>query len=231
MSESPDLAPSTNLNSLAPRPVGLSAHAAALFADAMLVYLLLNALLGCARAALILGHSNLPDTTLELGRWAMYLIYGASEILFAASAGKWLVSITIRRADSAPAARLRLAVRSGIKYAPLFLFATGAAIRFVDEWFRRQSTVSALFAARAERLAMVAAGIVALGSLLALFPSRRTLHDWVAGTAVFHDMEIARDVHLIDRGFEVQNAVGAPLESVARLGTQTGNREAASARE
>jgi uncharacterized RDD family membrane protein YckC len=216
MSESPDLPPSTNFTSPAPRPVGFSAHAAAVFADAMLVYLLLGALLACVRASLVLGHSNLPDTTLELGPWAMYLIYGASEILFAASAGKWLVSITIRRTDSAPASRVRLALRWGIKYAPLLLFAAGAAIRFVGEWFRRQSPVWVLFAARAEHLGMLAAGVVALGSLLALFPSRRTLHDWVAGTAVFHDMEIARDLHLIDRGFEVQNAAAAPVESRSR---------------
>jgi hypothetical protein len=201
-----------------PRPVDFFAHFAGAFVDGLIVVLLLIVLVVAVSAAESYSFPRkvrLPGILAELTAWALLLLHGASEILAAKSPGKWLAELTTRRADAAPASRWRLAVRWIVKASPLLVIGAGTAIADIASLLMPVNPSSLTQIASIERRAYSISHLlswgVLLGTLLALLPPRRTLHDWIAGTAVFYQKDIrgARQ-QIIERGFEVQ-AVSPPV--------------------
>src|SRR4051794_35332942 len=94
-----------------PRPMGLAAHVAGTLADAFLVVGLF--LLGGAAHALLsvyFPRLRLASGLFDLTTWMLLLLYGTTEIFFAASPGKWFTTLTVRAPDAGPAPRRRLAL-------------------------------------------------------------------------------------------------------------------------
>jgi RDD family len=196
-----------------PRPVDFFAHFAGAFVDGLIVLLLIIVLIATVSAAESYAFPQkvrLPGILADLTAWAPLLLHGASEILSAGSPGKWLAQVTTRRADAAPASRWRLAVRWMLKASPLLAIGAGTAIAEIASLLTPVGPSSMTHMASIERQAFTISHalswVVVLGTLLALLPSRRTLHDWIAGTAVFYQKDIEGTRRHVERGFEVQAA-------------------------
>lgn len=219
MNDEQNSAPWQEPSPLQPRPVDFFAHFAGAFVDGLIVVLiliLLMVMVSMAESYAFPRKVRLPEIIAELTAWALLLLHSASEIMAAASPGKWVASITTRRADALPASRWRLAVRWMVKASPLLVIGAGTAIAKISTLLTPSGTLSQLFAAenifwRAYMVSHLLSWVVVTGTLLALLPSRRTLHDWIAGTAVFYQKEIGGARRYIERGFEVQAAV-PPIE-------------------
>jgi uncharacterized RDD family membrane protein YckC len=221
MNEPPDPAHCEELEPLLQpaQRVEFVAHLAGAFVDAILfvlVMVVLAALVAMIALNFTPQQATLPLTLVEIIRWIMVLLYAASEVLFATSPGKWMTRIMTRRADGMPASRRQLLVRSAIKCSPLLVMGVSAAMEDLAQlptWGASSPMRSLLFATARHTfmLANALAWGVMLGGLLALLPSRRALHDWIAGTAVFHNREIKSASQIVQRGFEVQAPTDRPL--------------------
>lgn len=190
-----------------PRPIDFSGHAGAFVFDALTLFLL----------AFLPGIvvSGLSDYVRPVVRGALAVAMGcalllltAGDIAFAASPGKWILGIVIRTPSGEPAPAWRLTVRWAVKYSPALILlgaaCVGEAARLLDP---SSPPVVLDFA---DDLAVFAAWVVVLGSLLALFPARRTLHDWIAGTAAFVNVKHEGSPR---HGFEITPAAGVPAEA------------------
>lgn len=212
MNDEHNLAPWEELHPQHPRPVDFFAHFAGAFVDGLIVLLVLIVLavsVSMAEQYAFPRRVRLPGIIADLTAWALLLLHGASEVLACASPGKWLAQLTTRRADAAPASRWRLAARWIVKASPLLVIGAGAAVQSIASMLTwgTASPLTAIAAGierRAYMISHVLAWVVVLGTLLALFPARRTLHDWIAGTAVFYQREIGGAAQRVERGFEVQ---------------------------
>jgi uncharacterized RDD family membrane protein YckC len=143
--------------------------------------------------------------------WCMLMIYSATEIFMGDSPGKWMAGITIALADGRPAPRRRLLRRWLVKYAVLIV----SGISLFSSWiflttYRAGTTNQArfeLFAQVQLILSWASAAvfsITALGAIGIFFPQRRALHDWIAGTSVFDQLDLVRKPPVSPRAFEVQ---------------------------
>jgi uncharacterized RDD family membrane protein YckC len=179
--------------------MGFTAHVAGAFADVLFVVGLI--VLGGAAYTLLAIYVpplRVSGNLIDLTTWALLLLYGTTEIFFAAFPGKWLATLTVRAPDGSPAPRGRLAVRLAIKYSPLLFMSADAGMRLLDQ------TPFTLALTTFQQLAAIAFYVVVAGSFLSLFPARRTLHDAIAGTALFSESEL-RSTHPPEpHGFEVQ---------------------------
>jgi len=163
-----------------------------------------------AGAALIVRSpaSKLPMPFEIFGWLLVFALCTLGEVVFTASPGKWLLGFVIGTASAARAPMWRLLLRWCAKYAPVPLVAAGVAVLESGSLFRATFGVSASPAlwSIARVLGLVAgvwAWCIALGAFLALLPARRTLHDWIAGTAVFQDGRLEGAPAQSNRGFEV----------------------------
>jgi len=100
-----------------------------------------------------------------------------------------------------------LLLRWAIKYAPYLLISPAVVLgetgsRLSPGGYYDGGPFVARAAAWSESAADVAFWVVFVGCFFALQPSRRALHDLLAGTAVFETSQLA-DVAIADRGFEV----------------------------
>ena len=146
-----------------------------------------------------------------LGIFALLLLCTAADIAFAASPGKSILSIVIRDASGAPAPWRRLALRWAIKYsAALLLFGRALFYQVARQLALPRTSIDALDDWWLSGI-YICAWVVAVGSLAALHPTRRTLHDWIAGTAAFDAESVARPARPFERGFEVAPAAVLPL--------------------
>jgi len=189
------------------RPIDFFGHAGAFVFDALTLFLLgflpsivIGGLAEFVRPAMrgALAHS--------VG-WVL-LFCTAGDIAFAASPGKWILGIVIRTPSGGPAPVWRLTVRWALKYSPILILlgaaSLGEAAHFLDP-----STPKPEFD-DANGLAAFAAWLVILGSLLAILPARRTLHDWIAGTTAFVNVAHA---DALRHGFEVAPVADAPSQT------------------
>ncbi len=217
MDDQRDLAPWEELHPLQPRPVSFFAHFAGAFVDALIVVLiliLLMVIVSMAESYAFPRNVRLPAVIADLTAWALLLLHGVSEIIASASPGKWVAGVATRRADATPAPRWRLAVRWMVKASPLLVIGAGSAIVEIASLLTPVSPSSITHMASIERQAYsishLLSWVVVLGTLLALLPPRRTLHDWIAGTAVFYQKDMRGARQRVERGFEVQ-AVSPPV--------------------
>jgi hypothetical protein len=211
MNDEQNSAPWQELSPLQPRPVDFFAHFAGAFVDGLIVVLVLIVLVvmvSMAESYAFPRKVRLPAIIADLTAWALLLLHGMSEIMATASPGKWVASLTTRRADASPAPRWRLAVRWAVKASPLLVIGAGTAIDRIASMMARGNASLGEFPSaaivRAYVIGHVLSWVVVLGTLLALLPPRRTLHDWIAGTAVFYRNELGGAKRYIERGFEVQ---------------------------
>jgi uncharacterized RDD family membrane protein YckC len=145
------------------------------------------------------------------------LLISASEVAFAASPGKWLVGLTIRTPDARRAPRGRLLLRWAIKYSSLALIACSFAVRQIAHrlWAGGYVATADLFESAASWTAVSASAafwITFAGCFLAFLPSRRALHDLLAGTAVFQVSQL-RIAETGQHGFEVSPPAPQPLDA------------------
>jgi uncharacterized RDD family membrane protein YckC len=149
--------------------------------------------------------------------WCMLMIYSATEIFMGDSPGKWMIGITIALPDGRRAPRRRLLWRWVVKYA--FLIIWGIHLLWTWMFLMTLDMGTANIHARISLFAQVQLilswtmiavfSITALGTLGILFPKRRALHDWIAGTSVFDQLDLVRKPPVSPRAFEVQAHVQA----------------------
>ena len=215
MNDENDRAPLELSPSRQPRPADFFAHFAGAFVDGLIVLLLLIVLAVSVSMAEQYAYPKtvrLPGIIADLTAWALLLLHGVSEVWASASPGKWLAGLTTRRADTAPASQWRLSVRWMVKASPLLVIGAGTAVSTLLTLgpISPLSAMARTIEVQAYTISHVLAWVVVLGTLLALLPGRRTLHDWIAGTAVFYQRDISGTKRqVIERGFEVQNVVSA----------------------
>jgi uncharacterized RDD family membrane protein YckC len=193
-----------------PPRVGFTAHVGGAFADSLFSF---GLLLLASATFIVLETYVLPSAVrqswllTQLMPGALVAAYVMTEAVFATSPGKWLVSLTVRAADGRRASRSRLLARCALKYAPLLILAADFVQRSIAAWLRDAELPSIW---EPSPVAMAAAKFaycfVLLGGLLCLLPARQTLHDLIAGTALFLDSDLPHygDDAPIARGFEVR---------------------------
>jgi uncharacterized RDD family membrane protein YckC len=200
------------------RPVVFTGHPAAAFLDAMTLVCLAavgGMVFGLLDEALY-GDHPLRRFLTELTPVLLLLLGTAGDVFFAASPGKWFLGMSIRAASGAPAPPWRLGLRWSMKYAPALLVVAAFLSRNVA--YHLASPTNPLgrspfrvFATLEEGLATIWAWCVVAGTLFALLPTRRTLHDWIAGTAVFDAASLVRHAVPARRGFEVAPVAVSPI--------------------
>jgi uncharacterized RDD family membrane protein YckC len=193
------------------RPSRSSARFGAAFADFIAV-MLLSFVLGLLLAFIAqifprLGYQMIGPALV----WCLLMLYSAIEIFMSDSPGKWMVGITIALPDGRRAPRRRLLWRWLVKYA--FLIVWGMSL-FSSWIFLMTWETGSANQARFELFAqvqfilswafVVVFSITALGTLGIFFPQRRALHDWIAGTTVFDQLDLVRKPPVSPRAFEVQ---------------------------
>jgi uncharacterized RDD family membrane protein YckC len=145
----------------------------------------------------------------------LLLFTTVSEIVFATSPGKSIYGLTIAQASGNRASRRRLSLRWAVKYAPLLLVLAAAGIDHFASRFASGiywSSFSYQWPGRIiVTLARAWAWAVVAGFLLTAHPARRTLHDFLAGTAVFDVARLACHDEPVARGFEVAHVSPTPL--------------------
>jgi uncharacterized RDD family membrane protein YckC len=172
-----------------------------------LVCLFVGILTGVVVAGLGLGQLlTLDPVVFPAVLLASLLLYSLTEVFGAATPGKMLPQLRIARPDGRPApTRLRLR-RWAIRNAPLLLL-TGYYSLWALELLTITGTGPAWHLVRTARAlcggaAFFAATAFAFGTLTALGPGGRTLHDYLSGTAVYHAADVAAMAAEADRGFE-----------------------------
>jgi uncharacterized RDD family membrane protein YckC len=189
------------------RPVAFTAHVAAFLFDVLALLALFVA------GGLIVGLigelprvRSIPPFAAGLCLIAVVLLPTLGDIVLAASPGKWIFGLAIRTPAGDPAPLGRLVLRWLVKYASLLLLAAQVCAKFIADRFGLADTPLLTWAARAcEDAAKYWAYAVLAGALLALLPARRTLHDLLAGTAVY-SVPVRRsevDAATLRRGFEI----------------------------
>jgi uncharacterized RDD family membrane protein YckC len=117
------------------------------------------------------------------------ILYTLLELWTIGTPGKWIFGIRIASADGTEPPRIRLALRWLIKWLPLLLFTVTALTNALIG-------AGAINPIAPDRLVMLLsasqwAGIlILLGTLSALLPTRKALHDWLAGTSVYNENDI-----------------------------------------
>jgi hypothetical protein len=211
MNDSHPLAPWEGLHPRQPRAVKASTHAAAFVIDVAVagVLTIFVAIVYASTESGLPARLRFVERLVGSILWALVVLVSMTEIFWATSPGKWLASITIRTAAGAPASRRRLALRWAVKYSPLLFISAEATLPLLVSLFNwgAYPPLIAGILTFAESVAGIAFWSVILGGLLAIFPSHRTLVDWIAGTAVFFNSELEHDA--MARGFEVQVASAA----------------------
>jgi hypothetical protein len=206
MNDSHPLVPWEGLHPRQPRAVQASTHAAAFVIDTAVagVLTVFVVIVYASSEASLPAGLRFVDRLVGLILWALVVLVSMTEMFWAATPGKWLASVTIRTAAGAPASRRRLALRWAVKYSPLFFISAEAALPLLISLFNWGAYPPLIVGilTTAEFLAGIAFWSVILGGLLAIFPSHRTLVDWIAGTAVFFNRELEHDA--MARGFEIQ---------------------------
>jgi hypothetical protein len=232
MNDGRELAPWEESRSTRPRAIPFRAHVGALFADTIVTFVAAVSVSWLFALGLFLVPrlSRTPQVLVDFSVWILLTLYTLMEVVFAMSPGKWFADTLIRAASGAPALRWRLALRWAIKCSPLLFMDLDAALRLLN-WFLGRDYPVFTLANRTllQQLAGVALYTVMIGCLLAILPSRRTLHDWIAGTAVFHRFEMSAAVERVERGFEVQGvspgiepAIASDLAPVAPASQNSG---------
>jgi hypothetical protein len=198
-------------------PVGFPGHLIGAFYELLFIVLigfLLAWLLG-GTATQIQRRHRYGEHVLALAILSLFALYSLSDVILHTTPGKWLLSLHVRDATGSAAPLSRHLLRWAVKASPLIL-ATGAqtittaeAILTPDEPFARAAKAIAGTLTTAAGLALV---IVLGGTLLALGPDRRPLHDRLAGTALFRDYGVtAAAADYRPGGFEVQPVTAAPV--------------------
>jgi uncharacterized RDD family membrane protein YckC len=153
------------------------------------------------------------ESTVGLGLVGVVLLCTVGDILVEASPGKWIFGLAIRTPTGQPAPLVRLVLRWLLKYAPLLLLGLHGFVAFIGSRFGLWGTPLFTWALlTCEEAATYWAHAIVAGTLLALLPARRTLHDLLAGTAVY-SVPVRRsevEAATLQRGFEV-----APLPIAA----------------
>jgi len=205
-----------------PQRMGFTAHVAGAFADLLFV---IGFVLLASATFIVLDNYVLPPAlrqswfVTDLMPAGLVALYIFAEARFATSPGKWLVTLTVRAADGRPASHRRLLIRCAIKYFPLLILAADFVARSVSAWLHNNYPPSIWEIPPTVRaVATFALYFILVGSLLCLLPARQTLHDLIAGTALFLDSELPRhdDDRPVARGFEIQPAPRASDAPPAR---------------
>ena len=197
------------------RPVGFTAHIAAFLFDALALLALLVAggmIVGLV-GAIFPRLRPLPESAAGLFLVGVILLCTVGDIVVDASPGKWIFGLAIRTPTGERAPLGRLILRWLLKYAPLLLLAVRAGVGFFGDRMGLWDAPAVVWlkSATEEAATCWTCGIVT-GTLLALLPTRRTLHDLLAGTAVY-SVPVRRselEAATVQRGFEV-----APLPIAA----------------
>jgi uncharacterized RDD family membrane protein YckC len=200
------------------RPVGFTAHIAAFLFDALALLALpvAGGLIVGLVGAIFPRLRPLPESAVGLFLVGVILLCTVGDIVVDASPGKWIFGLAIRRPTGERAPLGRLVLRWLLKYAPLLLLAVRAGAGFFGDRMGLWDAPAVVWlrSATEEAATCWAYGVVT-GTLLALLPARRTLHD-LAGTAVY-SVPVRRselETATLQRGFEV-----APLPTVAAAET------------
>jgi hypothetical protein len=189
-----------------PRPIAFTEHALAGVLD--VVVLLFATVVFAALAESLPWRNALRAALRDFGWVLVFALCTIGDVVFAASPGKWILGFVIGTARAARAPMWRLLLRWCVKYAPVLIAAAGVAVLESGSVIRTTFGISASPAlwSIAQALGLIAgvwAWCIALGAFLALLPTRRTLHDWIAGTAVFQDGRLAGEPVPPVHGFEV----------------------------
>jgi uncharacterized RDD family membrane protein YckC len=137
---------------------------------------------------------------------SVLLLYSLTEVFGAATPGKLLPQLQVARPDGRPASRPLRLRRWAIRNAPLLLFTCCYALSILEDLVPGGSGLLT----RAFRTAAVACAVAALsataafaiGSFAAVLPARRTLHDFLSGTAIYQAGDVAAMAAEAERGFE-----------------------------
>jgi uncharacterized RDD family membrane protein YckC len=190
------------------RPIGFTAHIIACVVDALslLAVLFAGGLIFGLVWEIFPAFRSIPEVAGELGLIGIVLLCTVGDIFVEASPGKWVFGLAIRTGTGEPAPLGQLALRWLLKYGPLILLAVYVVIDFVGSRLGLAGTPWFAWPLHAceDAATFWAYGIVG-GTLLALLPSRRTLHDRLAGTAVY-TVPVRRsefEAAIVQRGFEV----------------------------
>jgi uncharacterized RDD family membrane protein YckC len=220
-----DAAPPVDLdaanNSIAPPPVrpfpaGFMERAGAAVLDAgmqALLCLLVTILTGVTTALIGLRQRLALDSVFGPGVLLVtLLLYSLTEVFGTATPGKLFPQLSIARPDGRPAPMALRLRRWAIRNAHLLLL-TGCYALWAFQLLAMTGTAPGGQLVRAARAllggaSLLAGAAIALGTLMALSSGRRTLHDYLSGTAVYPARDVAAAAAEAERGFEplVQNS-------------------------
>jgi uncharacterized RDD family membrane protein YckC len=141
--------------------------------------------------------------------WSAVTLSTITDIVPGRSPGKFIMGLKITRSNGTPSSRGRLAGRWAVKYGWLMLLALSDVL---GEWAvtnRRSGAASPTRVAiyHYSQFANAAGWYLAIpacaGLMGAFLPARRTLHDWLADTAIYSDADVLNDPQSLERAFEV----------------------------
>lgn len=146
------------------------------------------------------------------------LLYGAMDIFIAGTPGKQFIGLTIKRPDAHPAPLNRLVLRWSLKYSFLLAFSFYlGAIAVVDRiaWSATQLDLINEVLGWLQMGVWILVAVIFGGTIAVLTPARRSLHDWISGTAVYDQVELARKPAAPEKGFAVDQSM-VPDKTVPR---------------
>ena len=203
-----------------PAPAHLGLRVGAVVVDGIILWLAL--LFGSLGLQAIVELSGLPRRYVSVSEGTvvsvlaiLLLLYSLTEMIGAATPGKWLLRLRVGQGDGRSASPGRRVFRWAVRNLPLLLFCTAAALlvvarslgvlRFSQPADTIRDIFGLLLGASAITFLLLAAGM-----LLTLAGESRAMHDWVTGTSVFRtrDMETLpvaafRPVMQMDRGSSI----------------------------
>jgi uncharacterized RDD family membrane protein YckC len=196
--------------SVGPSPAAFMERAGAAMLDCgiqALLCLFVVILTGVTAAFLGLGKRLELDSVYGRGMLLLaLLLYSLTEVFGTATPGKSFPQLSVARPDGRPAPGMLRLRRWAFRNAHLLLFTACYALWTFEVLAMTGTSAGAPFV-RAVRVlfgggALLAGVVIALGSLMALAPGRRTLHDYLSGTAVYPAKHVAAAAAEMERGFE-----------------------------
>jgi uncharacterized RDD family membrane protein YckC len=193
-----------------PSPAAFMERAGAAMLDfgiQALLCLFVVILTGVTAAFLGLGKRLELDSVYGRGMLLLaLLLYSLTEVFGTATPGKFFPQLSVARPDGRPAPGMLRLRRWTFRNAHLLLLTACYALWSFERLAMTGTSAGAPFV-RAVRVlfggaALVAGVAIALGSLMALAPGRRTLHDYLSGTAVYPAKDVAAAAAEAERGFE-----------------------------